>query len=441
MAQGETVRGANWSDVFDAFDLLDAINRDGYVDVTAKQFHELHLQPRLMTKMDHAHQVPTVFRDNGLNILTRGFDTWRIGTFEVFQELPEWTLPSSAVTNLAFPDYIKSIDPSKITGEPGVINAAAAAGLLTDFLGEEQVLTVAGRMRTGEFTFTVKDTVHGTADIAVSKAQIEIDSGFEDRNALTLFEIKNHISRDFCVRQLFYPLRTWQSRLPNKPVRTVFLTLANDVYDVHEFHFTDPNNYSSAELINHKRYTIGITRPTEAEIVSRAKASIARQPIVPSTNVPFPQADDFERVMDLVAFLAEQPRTVEDLALNYDFHSRQSDYYFNAARYLGLAESVRAEDGREYREVTDLAREILALPYRDKNLRFAELALGIQPVAETYFEWVRTGMAPSLDWVADVFERSPFALTHKGEQLAESTVHRRAGTIRAWASWLRGIVE
>lgn len=441
MAKGETVRGSNWSDVFEAFDLLDAIKRDGFVDITAKQFHQLHLQPRLMTKMDHSHQVPKVFTDNGLSLLTRGFDTWRIGTFEIFQALPEWTLPSADVTNLTIPSYIETLDVTNITGEPGVINAAHAAGLLTDFAGEEQTLTVGGRMRTGDFTFSVKDYVRGTTEIPVSKAQIEIDAGFESPSAFTIYEIKNHLSRDFCARQLFYPYRTWLSRLPKKPIRTVFLTLANDVYDVHEFQFTDPMNYSSAELIKHKRYTIGITRPTEAEIVSRARRVIDAEPQRPATTVPFPQADDFERVMDFVSLLTEEPRTVEDLALLHDIHQRQGDYYQNAARYLGLAETVQAEDGREYLQATSLAREILKLPYREKNLRYADLLLNIKPLAETYFEWVKTGSRPSIDWIADVFDRSPFAVTHKGEKLSESTVRRRAQTIAAWAGWLRAVAE
>lgn len=441
MAKGETVRGANWSDVFEAFDLLDKIKRDGFVDISAKQFHELHLQPRLMTKMDHSHQVPKIFTDNGLSLLTRGFDTWRIGTFEIFQELPEWTLPSADVTNLTIPSYIQTLDVTNITGEPGVINAAHAAGLLTDFAGEEQTLTVGGRMRTGDFSFAVKDYVHGSTNISVSKAQIEIDAGFESPSAFTIYEIKNHLSRDFCARQLFYPYRTWLSRLPNKPIRTVFLTLANDVYDVHEFQFADPMNYSSAELIKHKRYTIGITRPTEAEIVTRARRVIEAEPKRPTTSVPFPQADDFERVMDFVSLLAEEPRTIEELALLHDIHQRQGDYYQNAARYLGLAETVEAEDGREYLQATSLAREILELPYREKNLRYVDLLLNIKPLAETYFEWVKTGTRPSIDWISDVFARSPFAVTHKGEKLSESTVRRRAQTIASWAGWLRAVAE
>ena len=438
MAKGERVRDTAWADMFDVFDVLETIKRDGFADITAKQFHQLHLQPRLNTKMDHASQVPLIFQEHNLNILTRGIDTWRVGTFEVFETLPEWTLPGDDVKNLSIPSFIETLDVTNMTGEPAVINAAQASGLLADFCGEEQTLTVAGRMRTGDFTYNVNDTVRGRSEIAVSKAQIEVDSGYESESAFTIFEVKNHLSRDFLVRQLFYPVVVFNQRKLTKPVRSVFLTLANDVYDLYEYGF-DVSDYSSATLLKHKRYTIGVTRPSEAEVVSRARKVVESEPTAPVTNVPFPQADDFERVMDLVSFIAEEPRTVDDLALNYDFHSRQSGYYNNAAKYLGLVENLTGEDGREYSQATSLAHSILALDYRDKVLHFADLALGIKPVAETYFEWTRSGSMPTVDWVSQKFAASPYAVTHVGEPLSESTVRRRAQTILSWTKWLRGI--
>ena len=438
MAKGERVRDTAWADMFEVFDILETIKRDGFADITAKQFHQLHLQPRLNTKMDHASQVPLIFQEHNLNILTRGIDTWRVGTFDVFETLPEWTLPGADVKNLSIPSFIETLDVTNITGEPAVINAAQASGLLADFCGEEQTLTVSGRMRTGDFTYKVNDTVHGRSEIAVSKAQIEIDAGYESESAFTIFEVKNHLSRDFLVRQLFYPVVVFGQRKLTKPVRSVFLTLANDVYDLYEYGF-DVSDYSSATLLKHKRYTIGVTRPSEAEVVSRARKFVESEPTAPVTNVPFPQADDFERVMDLVSFIAEEPRTVDDLALNYDFHSRQSGYYNNAAKYLGLVENLTGEDGREYSRATELAHSILALDYREKVLRFADLALGIKPVAETYFEWTRTGSMPTVDWVAQKFATSPYAVTHVGEPLSESTIRRRAQTILSWTKWLRGI--
>lgn len=432
MAKGVSAYDAAWAGIFEKYSVPRQVEQDGFVDLTADQLREFR-EPRLLTKMDHSHQVPKVFQEHGLNILTRGISTFRIGTFEVFQDLPEWQVPSTQVENLTLPSYIETLDVTKVTGEPAVINAVHASGVLTNFCGEEVVLTVSGRMRTGEFSYRVDDTVRGTSDITVSGAQIEIDAAFEGHNAFTIVEVKNHLSHDFCVRQLYYPFRAWRERI-KKPTKNVFLTLANDVYDLHEFEFVDPLDYSSATLTSHKRYTIGVVRPTEAEVVTRARKAIEKPTERVVRTAPFPQADDFERVMDLVAYLSEAPRTVEDLAVNYGFDPRQSDYYYNAAKFLGLAESDKAEDGREYRRSTKLADDILALPYREKNLRFAELIFEIKPIAETYFEWVRLDEKPPIQRVIEIFSKS-----QDGEVLAESTRKRRSQTILSWASWLRQI--
>lgn len=432
MAKGVSAYDAAWAGIFEKYSVPRQVEQDGFVDLTADQLREFR-EPRLLTKMDHSHQVPKVFQEHGLNILTRGISTFRVGTFEVFQDLPEWQVPSTQVENLTLPSYIETLDVTKVTGEPAVINAVHASGVLTNFCGEEVVLTVSGRMRTGEFSYRVDDSVRGTSDITVSGAQIEIDAAFEGQNAFTIVEVKNHLSHDFCVRQLYYPFRAWRERI-KKPTKNVFLTLANDVYDLHEFEFVDPLDYSSATLTNHKRYTIGVVRPTEAEVVSRARQAIEKEQPRVVREAPFPQADDFERVMDLVAYLSESPRTVEDLAVNYGFDPRQSDYYYNAAKFLGLAESDKGEDGREYRRSTKLADDILALPYREKNLRFADLIFEIKPVAETYFEWVRFDAKPSIPRVVEIFSQSP-----DGQSLAESTQKRRSQTILSWASWLRQI--
>lgn len=420
-----------WQKVFDKYSIPALVAEQGFADVTADQLREFR-EPRLLTKMDHSHQLPKVFEENKLTILTRGISTFRIGAFEVYRDLPEWTVPAGDVENLSLPAYIETLDTTNITGEPAALNAAHAAGIMDRFCGEEVILTVSGRMRTGAFSFSVNDTVRGKAEIPVAGAQIEIDGAFEGKDAFTIVEVKNHLSKDFLVRQLYYPFRALREKA-HKPTRTVFLTLANDVYDLHEFDFVDPFDYSSATLTRHKRYTIGVTPPTEAEVVEQAKKVLQAAPSSKRSDIPFPQADDFERVMDLVSYLSEKPRTADDLAVSYAFDIRQSSYYANAARYLGLADYVQVGSRREWR-TTPLADEILALPYRDKNLRFAALALSISPVAETYFEWVRDGSRPTVERVAEMFSKHP-----DGEHLAPSTQLRRSQTILSWATWLRQI--
>ena len=54
------------------------------------------------------------------------------------------------------------------------------------------------------------------------------------------------------------------------------------------------------------------------------------------TKIPFIQANSMERVISLLENLYENPMTSQQIAELMDFDIRQSDYYYNAGRYLGL---------------------------------------------------------------------------------------------------------
>jgi|694.fasta_scaffold126026_3 hypothetical protein len=447
---GERSLDLAWSEMFEAFDLAEKIDKDGFVDVTAKQFHQLNFEPRKNTKIDHQVLLPKIFQDHGYGILTRGIDTWRIGSFEIFQPLPKWTLPGKNVKDMSLPSFIETIDPYDITGEQGSINAAYASGIIEDFLGQEQVLTVAGRMRTPDFEFNVNNKVSGTSLIKVSKAQIEIDAGFEgvllagaskERSAFTILEAKNHVSPDFVTRQLFYPVATWTDWLPGKPIRAVFMTFANEVYDLFEYSF-DPKDYSSASLTQHRRYSIGLRKPKRLEILVLAREIASAGKFTLPQGIPFPQADNFEMVMDFFAFIAEEPRTKEALGVEYPLSSRQSDeYYPDACEYLGLIEDGTNELGLRVRQVTKLGRSVMKMDYKKRVLKLAELMLRIPPILETYLEFQETGELASVDTITHRFDGSSHAVTSKGAPLTGTTPRRRARTIRSWVKWLDSVVE
>ena len=60
--------------------------------------------------------------------------------------------------------------------------------------------------------------------------------------------------------------------------------------------------------------------------------------IIPEpNNIPFPQANSFERIINLCEILYENNTLSRDeITYRYDFDSRQTNYYTDAGRYLGL---------------------------------------------------------------------------------------------------------
>lgn len=426
-----------WEKIFARYGLLEKIETDGFADVTTDQIREWR-EPRLIAKIDHKDNLPALFKENDLSILTLSTNTYRIGPFKTFQELPKWSHPDSGVEILKFPSNLETLDFMNLTSEPGVINTANATAMLESFAGEELLLTVAGRMRTAEFDFRVDTHAGNSQQIKVTRAQMEIDAGYEGESKLVLFEVKNHSAKDFNMRQLYYPYRTWRERV-HKPVVPVFLTFSNDVFDFFEFDFEDPNNFSSAFLSRHKRYMLEHEDPSEMDLVDLARRGVGS---VNKTGAPFPQADSIERVIDLVTILLDQPRTVDELASYYGFDPRQSDYYFNAAKFLGLASSSRQADGTEYREATELAREIFQLSYRAKYLAIAERVLSVDVIARCFLK-SRENRGIGVSEIAVIFENSHDSDKSPGsvEKLSDVTIRRRSSTIRGWLNWLESLSD
>ncbi|MDN8776884.1 translation elongation factor, partial [Staphylococcus aureus] len=141
------------------------------------------------------------------------------------------------------------------------------------------------------------------------------------------------------ARQLYYPFRTLRSRT-NKKIRPIFFTLSNDVYSFFIYDVVDMNNYNSLQLVKQVNFMFNHKSIIKDDLSNLYKNANE----VPEPLVPFPQADSFERVIDLLNLLVEKDLMFEEITLNYDFSSRQTGYYTNAGIYLGLIEKFTDKD-------------------------------------------------------------------------------------------------
>jgi hypothetical protein len=242
------------------------------------------------------------------------------------------------------------------------------------------------------------------------------------------------------MRQLYYPFRTWKSKI-KKPVQCVFMTFSNDVYDLHEISFQDSADFSSALIGNRQRFMVGegTIRVQDLEEIAHRIAAMQDWNRAYRERIPFPQADSFTRVVDLVTILIERPMSVGDLSEHYGFDTRQSDYYYNAARYLGLASSSKAARSEtELRGPTPEAIKLFAEPYRSKFLALANLVLRIEPINATFLLAQEQGAKLDPRAVQEIFARSDEA---QWLGYSASTIERRSQTIIAWAHWLASIAE
>jgi hypothetical protein len=420
----ETQNDIGWNLVFSKLEVIEQIEKIGHFDITASDLKELaSREPRHLAKIDHKQNRPKVFIKNDLNVLAISNFSYRIGNFNPFMDLPPWEDSLQSVKSVQPPIHLETLTTREISSENSVIYSAYASKMIEDFCGEEVVPTVSGRMRTNKFEFNVNGYDHRKNNIQVSGAQIEIDAGFEGKNGFHLFEVKNSLSSNFNLRQVYYPFAMWKDHL-TKNVTNNFLTHSNDYFDFYQIVFANSADLSSASISRHIRYTLGDVTPSIGEY-EKALSEISS---INPENIPFPQADSFERIIDLVALLMDSPKTNSDLAENYDFDLRQSDYYVNAARYLGLVEKI----GNGYYAAAPLALAIFSRPAREKNSLLMAVLSKVSAVLELKKAWDVSGSKPSIEEAIRALNLMPEA-----ESLADSTRERRARTLLAWTHWLK----
>lgn len=417
---------AAWEKLFDRYHILNEIQRNGQFTISANQIKEFR-EPRLMTKFDHKVNLPAIFAENELAILpiTRG--DYVISSFSAYKEFEQ---PSTDIQRISIPAHIQSLMPQFLVSEAIALNCAKACGILEDFLEDEElVATVSGRMSSGEFSFNI-DSTSGPRTVSVTNSQIEIDAAYEGINYLSLFEAKRDLSDDFLVRQLYYPFRVWSNRV-TKTVKPVFLIFSNGIFNLYQYQFDDPGNYNSLRLVKQKNYIIA----TEIRL-SDIEKLLETVPAVSEPQISFPQADSMSRIINLIELLHEKPMTRNSITGEYAFDARQTNYYTDAGRYLGLIDKGRDEDNNILFQLSEKGHRIMSLAYRERQLAIVSQILEHQPFRETLKLHLQNGVMPEKRSIVQIMRNSNLYNVN-----ADSTYFRRASTIMCWINWILSIVE
>ncbi|NLJ72867.1 MAG: transcriptional regulator [Syntrophomonadaceae bacterium] len=415
-----------WKELFDKYNILNNIEKNAIFEIASEQINEFR-EARLMTKFDHKKNLPKIFTDNQLSILpiTRG--SYLISHFEAYKNFEEI---NSDVIRFPFPTHIESIDFENITSEATALNCAYVSGILADFMGDEEILpTVSGRMSSNSFNFNIMNTRTKTnVSVNVANSQIEIDGGYEGLETLALIEAKNSISDDFLVRQLYYPYRLWSNSI-SKKVKSLFLTYSNGIFSFYEYDFGEPNNYNSLILLKQKNYSIEQTEISLEDIIQ----VFQQIKLIVEPKIPFPQADNFKRVINLCELLNENDFTREEITTNYDFDPRQTNYYTDAGRYLGLIQK-RTENRQIIFSLTDEGQRLFRLKYKPRQLKFMELILKHKAFNQVFKKCITDGEMPGKREIVEIMKNSNLYNVK-----SEDTFYRRASSIVAWIDWILGL--
>lgn len=427
MSQKKNSISANdaWKALIDKYNIIEEINKNGCFHIKASQIKEFK-EPRLMAKWDSTDSLPPVLKNNKINILPDSRSSYVISDFLLYQEIPELEEHVTQMDHVELPNY-ESIDVNNISSESNAINVLLLTGILDDFLGtNDSVATFNGRMGTGEFDFVVNTVRNNKRAIRVNNAQCEIDGGFENENSIIIMEAKNVVHEDFHVRQLYYPYRLWRTKV-NKPIRLVFSIYSNMIYRLFEYRFNVLEDYSSIELIRTKNYSLQDTTITLEDLVKvRTETNIVTDDSMENTDVPFIQANSMERIISLLENMYDNPMTSQQIAELMDFEPRQSDYYYNAGKYLGLFEKT-SDDKQKVVSLTPLGNKVFKLNYKDRQLKLVQLIFEHRIFSVFFDEIIETGELPEKRFIEE--EMRALHVCDEGQ------IVRRASSVFAWLKW------
>jgi len=419
----KTANDKAWEKLFETHKILEEVARNGFFEIESAQINKQR-QSRLMVKFDHSVNLPDIFRDNDLSILPISRYKYVIGKFDTHFEVKYDS--EIEVIPFDFPPGIESIDYTNLYSESSALHCAFNIGIIDDLFGEKTAYTVSGRMSTKSFDFNIINSfANKPYPIKVEKSQCEIDAGFESNKNFILIEAKNYAIDDFLIRQLYYPYRLWSKKITKKVI-PVLMTYSNDIFSFFIYEFSKDEDYNSLRLREQKNYTIAPEEIQRSD-VDRVFNNIK---VIPEPDVPLPQADKFERVVDLLSLLFEKDLTKDDITEKYQFDRRQTDYYTNAGLYIGLIENYK--DSLTQKVTFCLTSEGRSTLHKRPKLKYLDLINKIleRQVFYLVFELtLKQGDIPPKDAICKIIlENRP--------DIKDTTIKRRYSTVRGWISWI-----
>ena len=425
MPGGATKIDIAWKRLFDKYNILAQVDAEGSFCISSTQINEFH-EARLMAKFDQSAQLPDIFRTNKLSILpiTRG--DYIIGPFVTHENIKY----NTAVKPKQVKDpQLETLNKENLYSEAAVLFFAYNSGIIADIIGSNKVnFTVNGRMGSGNFSFSIKNSLdpQTSIDVEVKNSQVEIDAGYESPDAFIVCEAKNQASEEILIRQLYYPYRLWLNKI-SKPIIPMFLAFSNDIFHVFTYEFTDYRNYNSIKLNDYREYTFADEEISLQDLIELWRSTI----VIKEPYVTFPQADSFPRVLDLLSVLHEEELTRSEVTLKYEFDPRQTNYYVSACEYLGLVERfLTVERERGYR-LTMEARNIMSLTYKKKHLALIKKILERSVFNRVFEVFINNNELPNKNTICQVMKETNFPIP-----INDTTIERRSSSVLGWLKWM-----
>ena len=147
-----------------------------------------------------------------------------------------------------------------------------------------------------------------------------------------------------------------------------------------------------------------------------------------NNKVPFPQANDFNKIVKMLYVPNEDIFLNDDTLGEYldGITSRQARYYISAAKYIGILDSDK--------HFSPLGIKIRNLNEYLQKIELARLLLSDSVFGRVYITEKVLGMSLDKVDIADIIKE-------ENPGYCEAIYLRRAQTVTRWLKWLKDILE
>lgn len=420
-----------WNLIFNHLNILQKVKENGYFLIDRDQILK-NSRSRHMVEWKKNDDIPEIFSDNELDLLYLGNHKYMIAPFKIRENIPNnnVTIHSRLIDSIA--DF-ETINAEEISSTNDVTFYLNESNFVNNFfLENSNYLT--DTLYEDKYSLTYYLEIDNlNYKINVYNTKVQADAIFENENSITITKISTDFTNDILISELYYPFIYFTEKF-TKPVRFLFVQYFNNIFRLIEYNFTDKENMNSLCWLSEKRFSLLNTELSLDDVGHLLKKTkVKTDDNMKNTDIPFIQANSFDKVISMLEYLAHGASSKTDLVATLNVGERQVDYYFNAGKYLNLFEKKAGSQKHNY-ILSDQGNAIVNLEYRERYLKLISLILEHQIFNDIFHKIFDEGMIPDKKEVISLMEKYEVCPI-------SNTIGRRADSVLAWMKWILELVD
>lgn len=403
-----------WNLIFKEYDILNSIEKFGFLNITSEQMNDVptKVNARLLAKIDSREQLPTIFKDNNLGILSINNGTYKIyknNGNDQFFDLDESNVEVIYKNIPLIKPRMDLLNEDNITSESKAIDFTFDSDIFNDLFKDDFRLAKRDRERVSNISFKISDV-----DFNVSGTQIEIDGCYEGAENVLIIEGKNCSINNLTIRQILYPYLAIKEQT-NKNV--IFALLEYNQKNF-KLYLLDINENNQIKLL--KVFVLNFTRGKIKEKPKFLPSDVNET----NLDAPFPQANNFYTVLNLFFFIYNTPNIHDKVSLyvesNFSHEFRQLDYYLNVLLWMKL---IKIVDNKIQK--TEKGLQIFNMKQNNRNITLANIIFSHPTCKKILLDKKIT--------------KKDIELAQNKRKIGIGTFNRRKSTIYNWIIFFKNI--